>query len=482
MALYLEHFGLSEPPFRITPHTDFFFDGADRGATLEALVYAILHDEGIVKVSGEVGSGKTMLCRVLMERLPAQVATIYLATPSLAREEILHAIADDLELKISPERRSVALRELQEHLIALYGAGRRVVVLIDEAHVMPEDTLEQVRLLSNLESNRHKLLQIVLFGQPELDVTLAKPSLRQLRDRITHTFRTRPFGAGDIAKYLSFRMRAAGYRGPEVFTPRAVVHITKASDGLSRRINILADKSLLAAYTENTHAITPKHVRAAVADSEFAASTGRRRPAFYLAAALAAGAVIGAAAQWALAPPPPPVPAPPPAAPPAKAAVPAPPAQVVAAPHAQVLKPEPDAEPEPAKPEARPETRLSPEQAHRIAGYSAGGQPLLGERLAATRETLNSAGDERYVIELFITENTEPARMEDFLRRARKLVELDRLFVIPVAGAGEYRLWVVYGDFATREGAATASQRLPERYQQAFRAAPRSFAELRRAL
>ena len=151
MALYLEHFGLSEPPFRITPHTDFFFDGADRGATLEALIYAVLHDEGIVKVSGEVGSGKTMLCRVLMERLPQHVATIYLATPSLARDEILYAIADDLELKLSPERRSVALRELQEHLIALYGAGRRVVILIDEAHVMPEDTLEQVRLLSNLE-------------------------------------------------------------------------------------------------------------------------------------------------------------------------------------------------------------------------------------------------------------------------------------------------------------------------------------------
>src|SRR5437870_11846905 len=163
MALYLEHFGLKEPPFRITPHTDFFFDGADRGATLEALIYAVLHDEGIVKVSGEVGSGKTMLCRVLMERLPGHVDTIYLATASLAREEILHAIADDLQLQLSRDRNAVALRELQEHLIRLYGEGRRVVILIDEAHVMPDETLEQVRLLSNLESNRHKLLQIVLF-------------------------------------------------------------------------------------------------------------------------------------------------------------------------------------------------------------------------------------------------------------------------------------------------------------------------------
>ena len=190
MALYLEHYGLKEPPFRITPHTDFFFDGADRGATLEALIYAVLHDEGIVKVSGEVGSGKTMLCRVLMERLPAHVDTIYLATPSLAREEIMQAIGDELGLALAGKRTAVALRELQEHLIRRYGEGRRVVVLIDEAHVMPDETLEEVRLLSNLESSRHKLLHMVLFGQPELDASLAKPSLRQLRDRITHSFRT----------------------------------------------------------------------------------------------------------------------------------------------------------------------------------------------------------------------------------------------------------------------------------------------------
>src|SRR5687767_1495983 len=125
MALYLEHFGLKEPPFRITPHTDFFFDGADRGTTLEALVYAILHDEGIIKVSGEVGSGKTMLCRVLMERLPDQVETIYVATPSLGRDEILYTIADELKFNFPQGRVAIVLRELQEQLIRLYGQGRR---------------------------------------------------------------------------------------------------------------------------------------------------------------------------------------------------------------------------------------------------------------------------------------------------------------------------------------------------------------------
>ncbi len=468
MALYLDHFGLTEPPFRITPHTEFFFEGADRGATLEALIYAVLHDEGIVKVSGEVGSGKTMLCRVLLERLPQHVVTIYLATPSLASEEILHAIGDELRLKLAPERRSVALRELQEHLISLYGAGRRVVILIDEAHAMPDDTLEQVRLLSNLESNRHKLLQIVLFGQPELDETLAKPSLRQLRDRITHSFRMRPLAAPEVAKYLSFRMRAAGYRGPEVFAPRAVRRVARASGGLTRRINILADKSLLAAYTENTHAITDRHVRAAVADSEFAAPR-RARPAAYVAAAALAGLAIGAASHWIVGSGPP---APPPAPSPTVLA-PAVPAQAAA----PTAPPAPAAE---AEPEAEP--MLSPEQARRLAGYSAAGQRLLAERLAAGRELLAQAGDEHYALELFVTENTDPARMERFLLRARELVPLEELYVIPVAVGEDYRLWVLFGDFATREEALAAGRRLPPRYQQAFRAAPRNFGELRRQL
>jgi type II secretory pathway predicted ATPase ExeA len=474
VALYLEHFGLTEPPFRITPHTDFFFDGADRGATLEALIYAILHDEGIVKVSGEVGSGKTMLCRVLMERLPPHVATIYLATPSLAREEILYAIADDLELKLSPERRS-ALRELQEHLIGLYGAGRRVVILIDEAHVMPEDTLEQVRLLSNLESNRHKLLQIVLFGQPELDATLAKTSLRQLRDRITHSFRMRPLAPAEVSKYLSFRMRAAGYRGPEVFTPRAVRRIARASDGLTRRINIVADKSLLAAFTENTHAITHRHVRAAVADSEFAAPRRASRPLLYVAAAAAAGVAFGAGLQWMLLPPE--------AKPPEARTIPAPAAPVAIAPAAPVATPAPtirEDAPEPVKPEPAP--ALSAEQERRLAAYAPAGQRLLAGRLAATRERLEHADDERYALELYVTDNSDPARMERFLIRARDLVPLEEVMVVPVAASGQYRLWVLFGDFASRDEALAAARRLPPRYQEAFRIAPRSFGELRRQL
>jgi type II secretory pathway predicted ATPase ExeA len=468
VALYLEHFGLSEPPFRITPHTDFFFDGADRGATLEALIYAVLHDEGIVKVSGEVGSGKTMLSRVLMERLPEHVDTIYLATPSLAAHEIIHAIADDLELALSSERRGVALRELQEHLIRLYAEGRRVVILIDEAHVMPDDTLEQVRLLSNLESNRHKLLQIVLFGQPELDATLAKPSLRQLRDRITHSFRMRPLSVPEVAKYLSFRMRAAGYRGPEVFTARASRLLARAAGGLTRRINILADKSLLAAFTENTHAVTPRHARAAVRDSEFAAARAPARPLAYAGAALAAGIVLGAGLEWVLTPPQP-----------AQSAAQVAPVQVAAAPPAGEQRVEPPPAPPPAAPAPAPEL-LSAGQARRLEGYSSAGQRLLGERIVATREALARVPDERYAIELFVTANADPARMERFLRRARDMVPLEDLLVIPMDdGNGGYRVRVAFGEFESRAQAIEAERRLPPKYQEAFETIPRSFAELR---
>jgi len=489
VALYLDHFGLNEPPFRITPHTDFFFDGADRGATLEALSYAVLHDEGIVKVSGEVGSGKTMLCRMLMERLPQEVSTIYLATPSLARDEILHAIGDDLGIKLS-DRRTVALRELQEHLIKLYGAGRRVVVLIDEAHVMPEDTLEQVRLLSNLESSRHKLLQIVLFGQPELDATLAKPTLRQLRDRVTHGFRMRPLSTPEVAKYLAFRMRAAGYRGPDVFAPRATARIARASEGLTRRINILADKALLAAYSQGSHAVTERHAKAAVADSDFTAEPVRRasRPALLVGAGLAAGALLTAGLYWYAGAP---QPAPPAALPPQAAAKPAsapPPAQPVLDNSHEVdaaLDDEDQVEllaEMAAEMEAPREPHLTAQQAKRLAAYSANGQKLLAERLQATRQVLERAPDDAYSIELFVTDNAEPARMERFLQRARDLVPLADLYVIPIGTGAATRLRVVYGTFTSAAEAAEARKRLPPRYQEAFRTSARTFGELRRQM
>ena len=460
MSLYLEHFGLQEAPFRITPHTDFFFDGADRGATLEALLYATLHEEGIVKVVGEVGSGKTMLCRVLIERLPAQVQTVYLANPSFTRDEILYAVAEELDIEVPRERVTGVLNALHDRLIESYGQGRRTVILIDEAHAMPEETLEQVRLLSNLETSRHKLLQIVLFGQPELDEVLALASMRQLKDRITHSFRMRPLRTAEVGTYLSFRMRAAGYRGPDVFAPAAVALIARAAGGLSRRINILADKALLSAFSEGAHAVGLKQARAAVADSEFAPRWRAPRGRAAFAAAAAAGVLLGAGAYWLLSPDP----------------VPAGGAAPVAAPVASVQAVAP------AAPAAKPQPRLEREQMLRIAGYDAGRNPLLHARIEAARDKLDSAADARHSIELYFTDNSDPDRVERFLMRARDLVPLENLYIVPVESAGRYRIWALYGDYAGEAQAQQAARGLPPKYQQAFPLVPRSFAEVRRAL
>jgi MSHA biogenesis protein MshM len=409
---------------------------------------------------------------MLMERLPRDVETLYLATPSLARDEILHAVADELKLEL-PERRTLALRELQAHLIELYGAGRRVVILIDEAHVMPEDTLEQVRLLSNLESSRHKLLQIVLFGQPELDATLAKSALRQLRDRVTHSFRMRPLAPGEVARYLAFRMRAAGYRGPELFAARAASLLARASGGLTRRINILADKALLAAFSESAHAVTERHVQAAIADSEFAAAppARRARPALLMSGAVALGLVLGAGLHWFWA---------------SAQALPAP----VVTPRPTV----PNAELEAAldlleqadalaateaDTPAVDEPVLSAEQLERLQAYMPGGNKLLAERLVASRVVLERAPDERYALELFVTDNAEPARMERFLLRARDMVPLAEVYLLPVSTR---RMHVLYGSFASEREAREAERRLPPKYQHAFRVAPRTFGALRREM
>lgn len=297
--MYLSHYGLKQAPFGITPNPAFFFTGNNRGAILEALIYAVKNGEGIIKVTGEVGSGKTMLCRMLESMLPAHIEVIYLVNPTLGKEEVIYAIAGELGLDTRDKRPDEVIRLLQSELIAKHVAGKQVVLLVEEAQAMPLDTLEEIRLFSNLETAHHKLLQIVLFGQPELDEHLRLPRMRQLKERITHSFPVPPMEASVIPEYLMFRMRAAGYHGPDIFTKGAIKQLTRVSEGVVRRISILADKSLLAAFAENTHAIEARHVKAAIRDSEFAtpAATTRRR---YALAGLAALCLIGLIATWKL--------------------------------------------------------------------------------------------------------------------------------------------------------------------------------------
>lgn len=498
--MYLDHFGLTEAPFRITPHTDFFFEGANRGATLEALLYAITHDEGIVKVSGEVGSGKTMLCRVLMERLPENVETIFLANPSLSRDEILFTLADELQVNLATNRVSAVMRALQEHLIGLYAQGRQVVVLIDEAHAMPTETLEEIRLLSNLESNRHKLLQIVLFGQPEINEVLNRTEMRQLKERITHNFSLQPLVRSDVTQYISFRMRAAGYKGPDVFSPAALKRIAAASLGLTRRINIICDKALLAAFAGNTHLITASHVQAAIRDAEFR-SNAFPRPWLWLGGAAALLMMLGAGLTFyrqsegplpevksASAVTPIPIAAPAPEQgmsaqgslpPPAESASAdtsstAPSTSVaapVAAPEApvKVISPEPPAQEQPpvaAQPPATPHAQ----------------QPAMGRltrmRIEETRQWLESAEDNRWFIQLLSTGADSANYVEGFLANASRLADPDAIRVYKVERKEGDRLGVIYGDYPSRMAASKALQQLPPQLK-AYGPYPRQVRRLR---
>ncbi|MDH5394345.1 MAG: AAA family ATPase [Gammaproteobacteria bacterium] len=268
--MYLKHFGLERSPFKITPDTSLFYEGGNRGAALEAVKYAILQGEGIIKVVGEVGSGKTMLCRMLEIRLPEQVEIVYLANPSLSPEKILHVIAMEMKLPVEQnDDKSKVMQMLQDHLLKVHANGHQVVVFIEEAQGMPLDTLEQIRLLSNLETNHFKMLQIVLFGQPELDENLARREIRQLKERISHHFSLDVFDKKNIQSYLNFRLRAAGYKGADLFSAEHARAMAKYSQGLSRRINILADKILLAAFSEDSDHIKKKYIKLAARDSQY---------------------------------------------------------------------------------------------------------------------------------------------------------------------------------------------------------------------
>ena len=307
--MYLDYFGLKEAPFRITPNTEYWHAGGQRGEMLAALLYAIGQGEGIIKVVGEVGSGKTMLCRKLAAQLPDSVDSVYLGNPTLAPDDMLAAILADLGIEIPESGRQARLAQLNAALLARHAAGRRVVVFVEEAQGIALDNLEFLRLLTNLETATDKLLQIVLFGQPELDVQLADPRIRQLKDRITLSLSLSPLVEAEVADYLRARLTVAGYRGPDLFSPALIARMTALSGGLSRRINVLADKTLLAAYAGQTHTLTPAHLGAAAGDADMQPLPHRHagmRRWVWLSIGLAAALGLLAWVAWqALAPAPP---------------------------------------------------------------------------------------------------------------------------------------------------------------------------------
>ncbi|MBC7946131.1 MAG: AAA family ATPase [Burkholderiales bacterium] len=454
--MYYAHFGLSEPPFRITPNTGFFYSGGSRGAVLDALIYAITQGEGIVKVTGEVGSGKTMLCRMLQTRLPEHVETVYLANPNVSADEILHAIAFELQLPIAQAARDASRLEvmhaLHEYLLERHAAGKQVVIFVEESQSMPLATLEEIRLLSNLETHDHKLLQIVLFGQPELDANLRASNIRQLRERISHSFSLSPFGSHDVGEYLRFRLRAAGYRGPDLFSPKVANFLANATSGVTRRVNLAADKTLLAAFAESTHTIRLKHAKAGVRDSEFAAphliSAKWAVASALLVAAAGLGAVLFTFYEIKTRPT----------------------ADIAREPSAssstidlawRATTAPPVAEQNPSLSMRAPS--VTPAEAAPTTGVAHSrelAEDLLTARIVKTQEWLKNQNGSTFSIQLMGTENE--TSLAKYIKEITDYIESEDIYVYRTRAKQNPSLTVLYGSYASRAEANKALAELPQ--------------------
>jgi len=295
--LYWKHFSLSSNPFPVTPESEAFFLGGSRKSVAEALRYVLTRESGIIKVVGDSGSGKTTMCRWLMRELADTHRVIYTCDPSLAGDQTLYAIGERLGLDLTRGAREDIAAAVRQRLVALHDAGQPVVLLVDEAHALAPETLEQLRLLAQHESGGGERMRIALFGPEELDHELALASLAAVRTRIAHSLRLRRLKLADIAEYLRFKMTSAGYTGPRVFSDNAVRAVSRLSAGIPRRINLIADKALLAAAVDNRYEVRARDVAAAASEIRLARRRdGPPRWTIPAAAGFVAGITVAGAA------------------------------------------------------------------------------------------------------------------------------------------------------------------------------------------
>jgi type II secretory pathway predicted ATPase ExeA len=464
--VYYEHFGLNDAPFKIIPDPHLFFSGGERGLVLDALVYAILNGEGIIKVVGEVGSGKTMLCRMLPVKLPQHVEILYLANPRLTPDTILQAIALEMNLPISRDNQANHLQVMQalhEALLHKHSQNIHVVLLIEEAQGMPIETLEEIRLVSNLETTRNKLLQVVLFGQPELDENLSQVHIRQLKERITHSFHLQPLSRAEIAKYLDFRLRVVGYRGGEVFSKGSIKVLHKASEGLLRRVNILADKALLACFSENTHTALARHVRMAAIDSQLPPrKTGQSHTlllSLFLLFLLALGGVFAfkymqllneANIKVQV------VPTLPAATPPESI----PPPDSIPEETPEIIVPIETVETIASKPKLEPVFKIIYQQP-KIKNLNS----VLEKRLAATQKWLKTVDNSHYSIQLLQTDYAQDDKVENFLATTDIKPLLPQIYLYASTRQANAHWGVLWGTFTTKNQAQQALADLPKKLQ-----------------
>ncbi|MBN1473942.1 MAG: AAA family ATPase [Syntrophaceae bacterium] len=266
--MYAEFFGLKENPFNLSPEPRYLFLSEHHRDALNCLVYGIKEKKGFVLLSGGIGLGKTTICRSLLNSLDDSVETALIFNTAISDTDLLETILTEFGIRIRKETKTkkTYIDALNKFLLKNYAAGKTAVLLIDEAQNLSYGVLEQIRMLSNLETEQEKLLQIILIGQPELNATLLQPALRQLNERITVRYNLPPLSPPEVRAYIDHRLKVAHGPGPLTFTSSAINLIYSFSEGIPRRINALCDRALLIAYTKNVSKISRKIVKLAVAD------------------------------------------------------------------------------------------------------------------------------------------------------------------------------------------------------------------------
>ncbi|MFT4993413.1 MAG: MSHA biogenesis protein MshM [Paraglaciecola sp.] len=272
--MYRDHYGIRELPFSLTPNTNYFFGLPSHKEAIQVLLTALNSGEGFIKVTGEVGTGKTLICRKLLNELPEPFVAAYIPNPFLSPSELRRAVASELNVTLTEHSdQQEFTQRIQQCLIEINQQNKRVVLIIDEAQALPVESIEALRLMTNLETETRKLLQVVLFGQPELDQKLALPELRQLKQRVTFSYSLRLMNGDQVYQYAGHRMGVAGYRGPEIFDRKCSKLLFRGSKGTPRIVNILCHKALMLAYGEGKQKVSPTHIKLAVNDTEAATSS-----------------------------------------------------------------------------------------------------------------------------------------------------------------------------------------------------------------
>ena len=274
--MYQEHFKLREAPFSLTPDPDYFYNYTGHQQALNVLLVALQSGEGLIKITGEVGTGKTLLCRKLLAALDRDFQTAYLPNPLLNPFELYQALAEELNIMV-PQGITMhdLVKRITEQLVVLQQGNRKAVLCIDEAQAMPRESLEALRLLSNLETEKQKLLQIVIFAQPELDEMLGNNNLRQLRQRITFGYNLPALDRDAVTGYVNHRLKVAGYSGGRLFDAEAMEAVYRSSRGIPRLVNILCHKALMVAYGQGQAVVELQQVKMATRDTEDATQSSR---------------------------------------------------------------------------------------------------------------------------------------------------------------------------------------------------------------